>query len=409
MTNILSGIVALIMAMVSCTSCTDTKSLLVSPEVAAPSKDTVPAENSGEASDYMRALTAALAEDADTAKNTVYSPLSLYAVLAMLREGADGETLREIDAVLGSDGKELGSETYAILSHLLTLENTVLHTTNSVWVDDRFTPNAEYLEVLAKHYMAECFKTDLPNAEKQVNSYISEHTNGLIKNMLDENALDGTVMALMNTLYLDAEWQSSFSAESTHKPTFNSADGTTKDIDFMYNGTGYQNVIDNDYCIGVAMPYKDGSLSFVAVMPKDEEVSAAELTKKIHEADSFNALVKSAVGETTRLYIPKFKTEYFLNLKNTLKAMGINEAFTDSANFAKIANNIKLDTVLQKAVIEVDEKGTEAAAVTIAIMKCTSAAPVRDPRIIEFNRPFSYAVVDTLTGAVLFCGEYNVG
>ena len=408
MTNIISGIIAAIIALTACSGCTDnSEAALISPAVALPSAVAVPAEYDGEPSVFNGKLSEALLKTQDSTKNTVYSPFSLYAVLAMLREGAGGQTLAELDAVLGSDDG-IGEDMYAVLSHLLTLEATPLNITNSVWVDNRFDPKQTYLEALAGSYMAECYKADLTSSEARVNSYIEERTNGLIKKMLGDTDLDGAVMALVNTVYLDAEWQSSFKKESTHKRDFTNADGTVTSTDFMYNGTRYESVIDNELCVGVSMPYKDGSLTFVALMPKDESMTATELTARVMTETSYTTLAKSAVGESTRLYIPKFEAELFLNLKETLIDMGIVSAFTGSADFSGIAKDIMVDNVLQKAVIRVDEKGTEAAAATVATMKCTSAAPVMNPRVLDFNRPFSFAVVDTVTGVVLFCGEHNV-
>ena len=412
MEKLLSGIIAFLLSFTTAAPAAPAvigEPELISPALFAPSSEAVPAAYDGKPSVFDAKLAAYMADTADTTKNTVYSPFSLYAVIAMLREGANGDTLAEIDSVLGTSGENLAENTYATLSHLLTLEYTVINITDSVWLDKNFTPKQEYLDKLARFYLAECYRTELRYAEQQVNSYVEKRTNGLIKELLTDDALDSAVMMLLNTLYLDAEWQTAFKKESTHKRPFTNADGTKTEIDFLYSGERRQRVIDNDYCEGITIPYKDGSLSFVALMPKDETMTAAELTETVCRTTSFANLTIEASGEPVKLYLPKFEIEQSHDMSEVLKGMGMTVSFTGAADFTGIAHSIAVDQVIQKAVIKVDEKGTEAAAATAASMKATSAGPSKAPRILEFDRPFCYAVIDTLTGTVLFAGEYNVG
>ncbi len=345
------------------------------------------------------------AQNGDGAKNTLTSPLSAYIALSMTKEGASGETLEQLENVLGNAS---GEDLYALITHLSSLEETTLNIANSIWFDNAFSPQDAYLETLANGYLAEGFKTDIANAENDINLWIEEHTNGLIKNMLSDTALDSSVMALINTVYLKAAWLTEFSPDATSEGKFKNADGTEALTDFMYRKAFYK-VIETDRYIGVSLPYTDGSLEFVALMPKDESVSSADTVGYIFDDGGWHSVLKDASEEKIKLYMPKFEQKMNGSLVELLKEMGITDAFSpDLANFSGIAENIFIEEVLQNAVLKIDEAGTEAAAATAIMVAPTSMPmPEQEPRVIEFNRPFTFAVVDSVTGAVLFCGEHN--
>ena len=357
--------------------------------------------------DFCNDIAASLAAESDGSTNTLSSPLSAYFALAMVKAGASGKTLDEMNAVMGdiSDVKIC-----SLISHLTTLNHTTLNIADSVWIDNtkNFEPKQKYLDTLAEYYLAECYKAELAVSEGAVNRWIEEHTNGMIKNMLNETALDSALMALVNTIYMDAQWKKPFDSYATHEREFVNSDGSRALRDFMYNGNRSEAVIESDSYIGVVLPYKDGSLKFAALMSKDDTMSAAAMFELIAEDGGWKAIAETAEDEKIKLYIPSFEQDDALSLNDTLKALGIELAFSDGADFSEISNNIKLDSVLQNAVLKLDENGTEAAAATVATMVATSARPVEEVRTIEFNRPFAFGVFDSDTGAVLFTGEHNI-
>ena len=346
------------------------------------------------------------AENSDGFSNTLTSPLSAYISLSMVKEGASGDTLAQMSEVMGDVS---GEDMYAIISHLTSLENTTLNIADSVWIDDKFDPKQDFFDSLAARYLAEGFKTELKYAERNVNLWIEEHTGGLIKNMLDDGALDDAVMAIVNALYMDAKWESEFSSLSTREMDFINADGSMSRADFMFKGQTLP-VIESDEYIGVALDYSDGSLVFAALMPKDMTGTAASAVKYVTENGGWNDVLATALDEKVKLFLPKFEHSASGSLVDTLKQMGITHAFDKyTANFDGIAEEIYVQSVVQNTVLKLDEAGTEAAAATAVIAVATSAAPIeqKEPRTIRFDHPFAFAVIDTDTGAVLFAGEHN--
>ena len=378
----------------------------LTPDIAAPSSDvSVSTDAYIPLVRFCSDFTLATAQRSDGKSNTLTSPLSAYLALAMVKEGADGKTLEEMSAAMGDIS---GEDIYSLISHLTTLENTTLNIADSVWVDDSFTPKQAFLDTLAKHYLAEGFKIDLTSAEHDVNSWIEERTNTLIKNMLNDTALDNAVMALINTLYMEAKWANEFASEATHEREFTNADGTKKNVDFMYKSASL-GVIESDAYIGVMLPYSDGSLTFVALMPKRSDAAAVETFEHVYRDGGWAAVAKTAVSEEIKLYLPKFEQKASGSLVDTLRSMGIVSAFDiDHASFAGIAEEIYIEQVFQNTVLKLDEAGTEAAAATVVVVAPTSAMPSpTQPRTVEFNRPFAFSVIDTASGAVLFTGEHN--
>ncbi len=357
--------------------------------------------------DFCSDITAALASQSDGNTNTLSSPLSAYFALAMVKAGASGKTLDEMNAVMGDISDE---DICGLISHLTTLDKTTLNIADSVWIDNtkNFEPKQEYLDTLAEYYLAECYKAKLAASEDAVNQWIDEHTNGMIKNMINETALDSALMALVNTIYMDAQWKRPFDSYATHEREFINSNGSRVMRDFMYNSNRLEAVIESDSYIGVLLPYKDGSLKFTAIIPKDETMSASSVIEVICADGGWKTIADSAKEEKIKLYIPSFEQDDALSLNETLKALGIELAFSDRADFSGISKDIKLDSVMQNAVLKLDEDGTEAAAATVATMVATSARPVEEVRTIEFNRPFAFAVFDSATGAVLFTGEHNI-
>ncbi|MBQ2766076.1 MAG: hypothetical protein IJF48_03745, partial [Clostridia bacterium] len=173
--------------------------------------------------DFCNDIAASLAAGSDGSKNTLSSPLSAYFALAMVKAGASGETLDEMNAVVGDISD---ADIYSLISHLTTLNHTTLNIADSVWIDNtkKFEPKQKYLDTLAQYYLAECYKAELAVSEGAVNRWIEEHTNGLIKNMLNETALDSALMALVNTIYMDAQWKKPFDSYATHEREFINSD-----------------------------------------------------------------------------------------------------------------------------------------------------------------------------------------
>lgn len=363
-------------------------------------------ENIDSIAEFSSEFSKKAVKTAEAPENTVFSPLSAYIAMSMMGEGARGNTLEGFQKVFGNIKKE---EAYSLITHFLNLQGITLNIANSAWIDSEFSPNADYVDTLANYYLAETFKTELVGRERDVNSWIEDKTNGLIEDMLPSGTFtDESVMALVNTVYMNAKWKDEFDANHTRKREFTDSLGNKSEVDFMCSGLEHEEIIESTDYIGVTLPYVNNSLFFMAVMPKDENMTTDELISIIaSEEGGFAAVGQNTESRNAVLYIPTFEQEYAASLVEIFDSLGITDAFTSSADFTGIAESIYIDKVLQNAVIKVDEAGTEAAAATVVIPNATGAAPIEEPLYLEFNRPFAFAVCDSVSGAVLFCGEHN--
>lgn len=350
-------------------------------------------------------------------KAEVLSPISAYMALAMTAGGARGTTLDAFGCLgIGSgeselSAKEAGAKMRALIDSLTAKKgSTKLSIANSVWVDEKFELKKDFVKFLKKYYSADAFSENLPASVGKVNSWIEEKTNGLICDMLDE--IDpATALLLINTIYMDAKWAVPFEKEATYKEDFTSASGEKVSVDMMHR-IGRMSTIDADGLEGIVLPYDDGRLQFVALMPT--EGTTSELISTLVGERSIGALATTAKTERVRLTLPKLELSSAISLKQPLIAMGMGEAFGDSADFSGLCEGdtgFCISEVLQNARLRLDEEGTEAAAATVVSVKTTSIIHEAPPREMAFDKPFVWAVVDTgssdESGIVLFCGQVD--
>ena len=350
-------------------------------------------------------------------KAEVLSPISAYMALAMTAGGARGTTLDAFGCLgIGSGESELSAEQAGakmrVLIDSLTEKkgSTKLSIANSVWVDERFELRDDFVKFLKKYYSADAFSENLPASVGKVNSWIEEKTNGLICDMLDE--IDpGTALLLINTIYMDAKWAVPFEKEATYEEDFTSASGEKVSVDMMHR-IGKMSTIDADGLEGIVLPYDDGRLQFVALMPT--EGTTSELISTLVGERSIGALALTAKDERVRLTLPKLELSSSISLKQPLIAMGMGEAFGDGADLSGLCESdvgFCISEVLQNARLRLDEEGTEAAAATVVAVRTTSIIHEDPPREMAFDKPFVWAVVDTMCSdenrIVLFCGQVD--
>lgn len=353
--------------------------------------------------DFASTLTR-LADDGE--KSVALSPMSAYIALAMAAEGADGETKKQFEALLGASTDEIGAGVSAISKRLMDLQgSTKLVCAQSVWTDDRIAFSEQYLNTLADRYAADVFSGPLSTGamREAINRWVSDRTNALIPQLLSDNLDEGTLMTLINTLYFKGKWALPFEAQ-THTGVFTNRAGKEQETKFMFN-EGHYAYLDFEDAEGVVLPYDDGKTEMIVLMPKDAAASpsavlaghgCAELVKAATEAESIRI----------NLSMPTFETESSFEMKEMLKAMGLVDAFTGDADFTRMGvDELYIDEVLQKVKLIVDTEGTEAAAATAVMVKAT-AMPVQ-PKTLRFDRPFAYAILDTETALPLFTGVFN--
>lgn len=354
-------------------------------------------------------------------ENPVLSPLSAYIALSMAAAGAEGDTLAEIDEVLGLYRESISLEFMKKLSS--EDEILTLNVANSAWLDDMLTAEDSWLQVLDAYFQAEGYQVDLasPAAMLAMNQWIEEKTNGLIREFLSEPLSDQAVFALINAVYMHAKWVNAFEEHATFPCPFTLADQTTIQTDMMHQ-TAYFDYFHDERMEGVILPYRNTSLAFVAVKP-----TAGQTVRQLYEEACLPAqsgedngcrlqeLIKDqAESAYVHLSLPKFEVSFDRELSDALIDMGLSHAFDPAlADFGGIGsikdenstgmNRIFISLVRQKAVVKVDEEGTEAAAVTMVVAETTEMIEP-EPVLVTFDEPFLYLIVDMETQVPLFVG-----
>lgn len=340
-------------------------------------------------------------------KSSIISPLSVLCALGMLSNGAQGESKSEIESVTGMSADELSLFLYTYVSSLPQGEKYKLSVANSIWVNEGFLANEEYLQINKDYYDADVYKAPFDNEVlEDINSWVSKKTDNMIPKILNQISPD-SLMYLINALAFEAEWQMIYEDNQVRDGIFTTESGEEKQMEFMYATEG--SYIENEDAIGFKKYYKNSKYAFVALLPKDNK-TVDELVGALN-GEKLQELLNNPKYNTTYTSIPKFNTEYTVELKEALKKMGVSEVFdAENAQLNGIGTveggNLFVGNALHKAYISVAEKGTRAGAVTIMDM-CGSAGPMEQPVYIYLDRPFMYMIVDTSTGIPFFIGEMN--
>jgi len=339
----------------------------------------------------------------DARPNVVLSPLSASMALGMTLNGAAGATFDAMRSTLGFEGLSQAeiNEAYLGLLELLTgLDPAVrFDVANSVWANKDVPFKDAFLQAVRAAFDARVETRDFadPATLTAINAWVKENTEGLIEKILDQ--LDpGMASVLINAIYFDGAWTSRFDPDKTTKASFRRADGSTVQVDMM-------NLSDVDFPLGggadysaAELPYGGEAFSMVVVVPQGD---VRTFLQGLDAARWESILQSLSVRTVDQLSLPKFTIAFDTWLNEPLKAMGMGVAFrpgADFTNMSPIGDQICIDFVRQKTYIEVDERGTKAAAVTAV-----------GTRVESFNglivdRPFVFALRERLSGTLLFVG-----
>lgn len=347
-------------------------------------------------------------------ESVVISPLSVLYALAMTANGAEGETLRQMEEVFGIDIASLNSYLYSTVSVLPTDENNLFGTANSVWVKDdknKFIVKEEFLQSVKDYYDAGVFMAPFDDTTlKDINNWVMQQTNGQIQDVLDKIDKDA-VMYLVNAIKFEALWHNDYNEHQVRQGVFNAADGTQQNIDLMYSSE--YSYIEDDNTTGFIKYYRDHKYAFVAMLP--QEGTAMEDYVNSLTGEKLSGLVDNVQQVQVNCALPKFETTFDTELSQSLKAMGMPYAFdANMADFSRMGTpqiageNLFINRVIHKAYIRVAEQGTQAGAATVVEMVAESAAegPAEVKEVI-LDRPFVYMIVDTQNKLPLFIGAVN--
>lgn len=339
--------------------------------------------------------------------NTLISPLSVLAALSMTANGARGETLTQMESVLGMPVEELNTWLHIYLANLPEAEQYKMRIANSVWFTDEpsFTVNEDFLQTNADYYSAGIYKAPFDASTRDaINDWVEDNTDGMIEDILDEIP-EEAVMYLVNALAFDAEWQKIYPEYAVREGEFTTEDGQIQPVEMMYSEEhGY---LEDENAAGFIKYYNSRKYAFAALLP-DEGVTVAEYTASL-TGEHLHKLLTEASWETVEAAIPKFETEYSAEMSEILKEMGMPIAFEDGADFTGLGTStegpVHMSRVLHKTYISVDGKGTKAGAATVVEMVEETAmeAPV-EPKRVYLDRPFVYMLIDCETMLPFFIG-----
>ena len=346
-------------------------------------------------------------------KNTFVSPASVMLALAMTYNGADGTTREAMARSMELDGMSLDDVNRAFADLKLALNpndpKIQLKIANSLWARNGFALKPAFIKRNEDYYDAEIANLNFadPSATKTINSWVNKNTEGKIEKIVDR-IKPNDVLFLINAIYFKGQWQFEFKKENTKPDVFRLPGGDPKEVSMMsqsgsffyYKGTDFQSV---------ALPYGAGSVSMYIFLP-DEKTGLDQFERSL-TSENWDTWMKSFQLTPGDLKLPRFKVDWESKLNDVLAAVGMAEAFDpERANFSQIANvnsanNLYISEVKHKAIAEVNEEGTVAAAVTSVGVALTSVQQPREKFVMKVDRPFLFAIRDNQTGVVLFMGS----
>lgn len=350
----------------------------------------------------------------DSTSNLFFSPASVMLCLAMLYDGATGETREAFATALEIAGTDAAvwSDSVKTISSLLQIHGTGLQVAlaNSLWCNRQIQSEPDYVEHIRRQYNAEIQTLDFtsPDTVAKINTWVAQNTGGKIRNMIDQlDALD--LLVGVNAIYFKGDWELSFDKELTTLNWFHTEASGRIELPFMaqfgkylyYEETGFQ---------AVRLPYKGSRIAMFVFLPR-EKSNVSEFQRSL-DAHLWERCMSRFATAPVFLRMPRFTVEYFAALNGALQNLGIEIAFDPKrASFDKIRippPAVWIDTILHRAVLEVNEEGTEASAATMWKMRALGTSR-NDPPTYKMivDRPFFLAIVDALTGTLVFMGSIS--
>ena len=338
-------------------------------------------------------------------KNIMFSPTSLNFALGMIAEGAEGDTKEILDDYLGTNDFAAYAKEYLDKIKAYNTEDesygyqSKVKIADAVWVDKGLTLQEKFKNMVSDSFGAEVEAVDFSAVEKTcdvINSWCDKNTEGLIPKIITPNLInDNTGLCLTNSLYFESGWNGEPWNVSDTEESFGKKEKT------KYMTCTGDRYYENDKATAFGRDYANG-LSFIGILPNDE----GDFT--LEDLDIGGLLKSNPEYDEVDCKMPKLNFETSTVLNDMLSSLGLDNLFSSNADFSGIADqNVKVDTILQKTKLELDENGTKAAAVTAVTMECMSAAVEKEPIIktVELTRPFAFLIYDRSNDEILFIGK----
>ena len=346
-------------------------------------------------------------------ENQLISPLSVISALGMAANGAQNETLKEMEDVLGVEHETLNHYLKAFVSNKYKTWENKFTIANSIWFDEerigKGTVQKDFLQTNADYYEADLYELKFNrDAKDRINEWVSEKTDGKIPKMLEDNITDETVMFLVNALSFDADWESPYSETAVHEEKFITENGSERNAEFMYSRE--YAYIEDENTTGFVKYYNGRRYAFVALLP-NEGIKMSDYVSSL-DGQKIENLLKNIDESPVNTKTPKFNVDYSIELKDTLETMGMKLAFDQyKADFYGIAHPtpypLYIGRVLHKTFFRIDEKGTSAGAATMIDVVMggeISDIETKEPYTVYLDRPFVYMLIDCKSNTPFFIG-----
>lgn len=343
-------------------------------------------------------------------ENAVVSPLSVMLALSMTANGAKGETLRQMEEVLGLRIPELNAYLKTYVNQLPSNKKSTVHIANSIWFREGLEVNRDFLQTNANYYGADAYASPFDaQTLKDINTWVSENTDGKIDKILEDFGSD-MFMYLINAMYFDAKWERGFFDQSkTITSSFYRADGGKQIVTKMESTV--EQYLRTINAVGFMKEYSGGKYKFVALLPNKNltlDEFLADLTP-----ETLTATLDNAETASVLTWLPEYTVDYRITLNDALSQIGMPAAFDPySADFSGVIDttvdgNIYIDKVIHKTHITVNAEGTKAAAATeVGLIKDGIGGGNCDYSV-DLNRPFMYMIVDSENNLPLFIGTVD--
>lgn len=344
-------------------------------------------------------------------ENTIFSPYSLSSLLGILVTGSAGNTQSQLLHTLNLDKLKnidaLNNELDQINSGLIAQKHSFI-IANALWADNNLSYKDAFLSAIQQLKSINFYRVNFAKSSKQaviqINDWVSTKTKGYIKKLLDENLPAATQLILTNAIYFKGSWELPFKAEDTNQQTFTLEKRNKIQVAMMHQ-SDYFDYAETDKMQMLQLNYAKSTLAMILLLPKPN-YTLQQLQASFNPT-IFSRLMQTSSHPQVIVSIPKFKIEStFESLNQPLQALGLTDAFSAKANFSNMATSpLQISEVIQKAIIQVDEQGTVAAAASGIVMTVTARMDQNKPVYFIADHPFMFIIYDKQTNLIIFMGQ----
>ena len=345
-------------------------------------------------------------KNAQAKENVLVSPYSVSQALGMTANGAKGDTLAEMETVLGGKMETLNPAFYTLRTAAPPTEDAKLSTANSIWVRQNYPVRSDFLQTNADFYASDAYSAPFDDSTlNEINSWVDNKTDHMVPSILDRID-DNAMLYLVNAVAFDAKWDKPYQENQISESSFEAANGAKETIKMMQRyADGY---LEDEHAAGFLQYYKNHDYAFAALLPEQgmtPEEYLAELTPEhLHKMLAKPQDVPVYAG------LPQFEYDFGTLLNDSLQTMGMPTAFSEAADFSGMTDSergLYIGRVIHKTHIEVTPVGTRAGAATVVEMLEKGMPFFENQKNVSLNRPFVYMIVDTKTSLPVFIGTVN--